>query len=178
MSVERRDQREALSFQSPAPNRCSPCLAPNIKFVPLSWDVGKLSPSISCLTADYRETCTSTSQLPKRWVALLINPKSELPAFPGLCTNMLPPLPGAALLCGGRCSSVLSLATEAGRHKSALIQEPASQNPHQNLQTAFNSLLKMNLYQGIFRQAWPLTVKKEALKQMKEKHASPFQHCS
>lgn len=56
--------------------------------------MGTLSPSISCLTADYRETYTSTSQLPEHWfVLLLVNPKSELPVFPGLPSNMLPTLP-------------------------------------------------------------------------------------
>ena len=149
--------------------------------MPLSWDVDKPSPSISCLTAHSRETYTSTSELPKHWVALLVHPESKLPAFPRLCTNKLPVLPGDAPLHGGGCWPVLPLATEAGRHKPPLIQEPASQKPHQNLQTTFNLFLKMNLYQGnhcIFRQAWPLTVQKKALKQMKEKHASPFQHCS
>lgn len=141
--------------------------------------MGKLSRSISSLTAGYRETQTSTSQLPKLFFFIQ---KNELPAFPRLCTNMLSTLPGAAPLHGGACWPVLPLAAEAGRHKPPLVQEPASQNPHQNLLRTFNLFLKTNLYQGescIFRQAWsPPVKKKEALKQMKEKHASPFQHCS
>lgn len=150
MSVERRDQQEALRhcLSSVLPsNLCSAYLAPNIKIMPLSWDVGKLSPSTSCLTADYGKTFTSTSQLPKHCVALLIHPKNELPAFAGLHTNMLPNLPGAASLCG-ECWPVLPIAAEAGRHKPALIQEPAGQNTHQNFQTSFNLFLKMNLHQA------------------------------
>lgn len=38
---------------------------------------------------------------PEHWVALLIlHPKSELPDFAGLHSNMLPSLPGAASLHG------------------------------------------------------------------------------